>query len=353
VLRDPSCLDALLDAHGPSAVLAAAEAEGVDRLIADVRPDVPAFAARRRQAALEDVVKVREMRRVCSTIAARGIMVAVMKGGSLACTHYEHSWCRPRLDLDVLVSAPDRDRAAVALAELDYVRAGRIAGEWINRQDAWQRRGEAGVLLVVDLHWEATNRAFVSARLPAADLLARSRPAPFAGDGARQLEAVDQLLVACVHRAAHHADHMRLIWRCDEWRLGRALTPDEVETFVDRARRAGVASLCARDLREAREWLGPADGALSDTVIRALDEAGAGEFARRFLTAGRSRIGDVWLDVRSLPRWRDRILLVREHLLPSPSFVREHAGGRVAWLPWLYVRRVAIGAWRWIREAAS
>jgi hypothetical protein len=354
VLRDPARLDALIARHGAAAVLARAEAEGVDRLIAHARPDLDALAARRREAVLEEALKLDEMRRVCEGLAARGVRAAVIKGGSLAYTHYPQPWCRPRLDLDVLVAPEDRARAAAALDAIGYARAGRIQGEFVNRQDAYEHRGTAGMSHTVDLHWEATNRVFFSQRLPARDLLARAVPAPFAGRGAWQLQPVDSLLVACLHRAAHHTDHIRLIWICDEWRLLRALPAADVDLLLARARDAGVASLCARDLSEARGLLGGGDGALAEAAVAALAGIGAREPARRFLTGPRGRLGDLWLDVRSLPRGRDRLRLIREHVLPPASFVLARGGTpRRAWLPWLYARRFVLGAWRWIRESTS
>lgn len=354
VLRDPARLDALIARYGVRGVLARAEAEGVDRILACGRPDLEALAARCREAALEDALKLGEMRRVCEGFAVRDVRAAIIKGGSLAYTHYPQPWCRPRLDLDLLVVPGDRARAAAVLDAIGYTRAGRIHGEFVNRQDAYEHLGAAGLPHTVDLHWDATNRVFFSQRLPAQDLLARAVPAPFAGPGAWQLHPIDSLLVACLHRAAHHTDHMRLIWICDEWRLARALPPGDVDLLLARARDAGVASLCARDLAEARDLLGGGDGALGDAALAALDRIGAGEPARRFLTGPRGHLGDLWLDVRSLPRWRDRLLLIREHVLPPASFVLARSGtSRRTPLPWLYARRFARGAWRWIRESAG
>ena len=55
-------------------------------------------------------------------------------------------------------------------------------------------------------------------------------------------------------------------------------------------------------------------------------------------------------DIRSLPSWRDRLRLAREHLLPPGDYVLKKYGrsGRV-WLPALYLHRAIAGAWRLLR----
>ena len=58
------------------------------------------------------------------------------------------------------------------------------------------------------------------------------------------------------------------------------------------------------------------------------------------------------LDLQALPDWRMRSRLLRQHLLPSASYIRAKYGVRsdVA-LPALYVWRVLRGVPKWFRRA--
>ena len=354
VIRHPAGLDALVTREGLAPVLALAGAEGVDAWLADARADVDALAARRRHAVLEETLKCAELQRVSAALTAHGIAAVVLKGGALAYTHYAQPWLRPRYDLDLLVPHAHWDRAVAALQAIGYTRTGLLQGRLLIRQDELACDLAAGLRHVVDLHWEATNRAFFIARLPARDLLDRTVPAPYAGGATRQLTPIDNLLVAAVHRAAHHAGHRRLIWLYDEWLVARALDDADVGRFVARAAACGLASLCGRDLAEARDAFGDAGGALRPAIIAELERLGAAEPARRIRAPERdqrSRLRDLGYDLRALPRWRDRGRLVIEHLLPPPSFVLADAGtSHTSLLPWLYARRLISGSVAWTRE---
>jgi hypothetical protein len=57
-------------------------------------------------------------------------------------------------------------------------------------------------------------------------------------------------------------------------------------------------------------------------------------------------------DLRSLPTWRQRTRLVREHLFPPPGYVLQHYGARsAALLPAYYLHRLVAGAGRWLRHS--
>src|ERR1017187_2270901 len=145
VLDEPAALDPVLARHGIATVLAVATHEGVDALLAYLRPDVPELAARRRDAVIEEELRSREMRRFAGALASSGIHAALIKGCALAFTLYPQPWCRPRLDLDALVAPGDVPRAASVLAALGYVRAGKLQGRFVNHQDAYERTAAAGV----------------------------------------------------------------------------------------------------------------------------------------------------------------------------------------------------------------
>ena len=65
----------------------------------------------------------------------------------------------------------------------------------------------------------------------------------------------------------------------------------------------------------------------------------------------RSQVDVLRLDLDALPSWRARGRLIREHLLPSTSYMRARYGVRSnILLPGLYVWRVLHGAPKWLRN---
>ncbi len=354
VLRQPSHLDALLAREGEASVAARANDEGVSELLAWARPDVPWLSARRRAAILAD--RAREALEIAlfDQLNRMGIAACVMKGASIARTHYPAPWCRPRLDLDLLIRVEDRPGAFSALSRLGYTGAGRLSGDIVNHQELFERLMTPGLTHMVDVHWEATNRVAFVQRLPGSELLRRSRPAPWAGGAVLELDPIDNLLLASIHRAAHHPTDPHLIWWYDIHLLAQALDHAGVAAFSERAEGAGVASLCAHELGEARTLFGGTGGALADEVIARLSAAGRHEPTRHYLASGRTSLGDAIGDLTALQNWRDRARLIREHLFPPRAFIAATYGThRAAALPLLYVWRIVVGGVRWIWQAAK
>jgi hypothetical protein len=56
-------------------------------------------------------------------------------------------------------------------------------------------------------------------------------------------------------------------------------------------------------------------------------------------------------DLRTLPGWRSRLALLRHHVLPPASYMRQRYPTRPRWpLAALYVARIAGGAPKWLRR---
>ena len=63
----------------------------------------------------------------------------------------------------------------------------------------------------------------------------------------------------------------------------------------------------------------------------------------------RPKASQVLDDLRALPRWTDRLQLMREHLFPAAVYMREvYAPGSQRPLPVLYVQRALRGLVKWL-----
>ena len=68
---------------------------------------------------------------------------------------------------------------------------------------------------------------------------------------ARTPQDAHALLLACLHRAAHHHDSDDLLWLYDIHLLAERLTEKDVASLLDLSQRSGAGAVCARGLRLA------------------------------------------------------------------------------------------------------
>src|SRR5262249_30430235 len=154
----------------------------------------------------------------------------------LAYTHYARPDLRPRVDTDVLISADARAQVDALLDRLGYERAANVTGELVSAQTFHvKRRGDA-IVHAVDVHWQVAT-PLVSANVrTSAELLARSVPLGQLGPSACAPADVHALLIACVHRVAHHTESVvRLKWLYDIDLIARGLDArawDELVTLA-------------------------------------------------------------------------------------------------------------------------
>ena len=176
---------------------------------------VPSMAAELREAAVVEAVRARELRDVLGGLAAAGVHPVLLKGAALAYTHYPQPELRPRSDTDFMIPASARAETARVLGVLGYERPLEIEGDVAIGQFHCAKTDNYGLVHALDVHWRVSNvRAF--AGVLSYEELARDAVAVQAlGSHAFGASAVHALLVACIHRVAHHGDAPNLLWLYD------------------------------------------------------------------------------------------------------------------------------------------
>jgi hypothetical protein len=341
-------------ADATSDLIAAAAAERMHLLLAarlrsiGVAEDTAAVAALyadERLAAVEDVARTRELVKVLTALGAADCRPIVFKGMALSRTHYGQPWWRPRLDTDMLVPEDRRDRAAQVFARLGYERPAFVSGRLVMYQEMFVRSEPGGLEHVVDLHWRVANRQVVADAVSHADLDARGVTITMDGVRVRVPCPADALVLACIHRAAHHHDAPDLLWLYDIHLLASRLSGEEWRAVVAVARTSEVAALCDRGLGLACEHFGtPVPPGLLPMLV-----ADSREASSVFLRGDRRPVSSLRSDLRALG-WTSRARLIRELLFPPPGYMRAAFGAGL--LPWLYVRRATFGVVRWLRDPA-
>jgi hypothetical protein len=342
--------DALVEgacAHGvaPLVYRAFSDAGRLEALSPGVRRRFRAVAS---HAVLVESIRDADLRLTLGALAERGIEPLVFKGTALAHTHYVQPWLRTRGDTDLLVPAGRTAETCEVLEGLGFVRLNRPMGHRVTHQCRYAAVRQ-GVEIAYDVHWKIADPHAFADLFSYAELRAEAVRLP--GHDVHVPSPVHALLVACIHRVAHHYDTDALFLLCDLDLLARRLTDAEWKRVEILAGEKQVRAVCARSLQRARgqlgtpvpAWVGPASaGGLA-----------AGEPTVRFLAPGLRRVDMLASDLRALDTWGARVQLIRQHVFPSPGYLLGRLPSRsrlwVPLLPALYVHRAIRGFAAWMR----
>jgi len=304
-----------------------------------------------RAAAIEPL-RAEDLREVLGALSARGIDALLMKGSALAYEIYAVPELRPRGDSDLLVAESSMDRVREAMAELGFGEALTSGDEHGIRQTTFTRAGAFGIEHAYDVHWAIANTPLFASVLRFDELLANAVAIPRLGEHARGLRRIDALLLACIHRVAHHHDSDRLIWLADIALLRDAMSADEHRTFWRIAAEAKVVGVCSRSIELADEWMSRAPQHRAEQYL-SREELERDEPTRAFLDHEMTYGGVMLTNLRALP-WRARLRRLRQLAFPPAEFMHQSfpSHGRFA-LPWLYVYRGARGIMRLFRRVGA
>ena len=334
----------------PDAVVSALEQHGVVPLVADrlrrlessARPAwSDAVIDIARACAASDLIREAELRSAIEALDRAGVLPIVFKGAHLAYRDYARPDLRPRVDSDILIrqGEPARRAAHAALLALGYETHAQVGGTLLMTQRLYVKREHA-----VDLHWRVANPQAFATALSHAEMWREAESIPALGRAARGPAGPHALLIACMHRVAHHANAECVIWLKDIDLIARRLTPTEWTRFDALVRERRVRAVCVNSLLRAEATLGTP---LPDAVAARDSTAAVREPSAAYLVPPRSRAAAVWLDVRALSSWRARAALLREYALPPRQYMREvYAPGSASPLVWLYAMRALTAVFR-------
>jgi hypothetical protein len=312
---------------------------------------VDAFRVAERAAIVVDCLRQVELTRVLDALAASAIGTLTFKGAALAHLYYPAPHLRIRADTDLLVAADDVAALNRTLAGLGYTRQQETSGQLVSYQSHHDKQDRAGVFHPLDVHWKVSNRQAFADRFMFEELWERRIPIPALGAHAATVSRVDALILALVHRAAHHPGSRDLLWIHDLHLLAGGMTNEEVLRFVDLAGSRGLDDVAREGLTLTQAWFGTR---AAEGIIRALGGQPVRGNAASAPLRGSSQTDLLRHDLQALPTWRSRWRLVREHLFPAPGYMRAKYGVRSnLLLPALYAWRVVAGAPRWLRRGAA
>jgi hypothetical protein len=229
------------------------------------------------------------------------------------------------------------------------------AGDLLFCQFPMRKIDAHGVVHAFDIHWKISTQPVFRDVLTFDEIAPLAVPVPPLGPHARTVAPPHALLLACIHPVMHHRNTERLLWRYDIHLLATAI--GDSNQFVDVAIGKRVAAVCAYQLAAARAAF---HTAVADSVLRKLLASSGDEPSAAYLRANRTWTDELLSSIRHLPRWRDRLRLLREVALPAPRYVLNAYGftpscftASAAFtgplLSALYLHRLSAGAWKVLR----
>jgi hypothetical protein len=294
---------------------------------------------------VEAVVHAESVAVLCA-LHARGLRPIVFKGGALAHTIYRRPHLRPRTDTDLLIPRSALPVVDQAFAALGYRKPVETSGELVTHQCHFEKAQGPGLLHAWDVHWKISNAQAVADALTFEEIGRDAVPIPSL-DSVAAPSTFHALLLACLHRVAHHADAPDLLWLLDIHLLAGRMPHEEWPRFIALARSRAVWAACARSLAQTRDLFRTA---LPPFVVDAVDEP-VDDPSARLLAPGLRQVDVLRADLAALPTWSARWRLIREHAFPPAAFMAARYGvHRPAALPWWYVRRICQGGPKWFRR---
>ncbi len=334
------------DAHGVLPLLAWRCRTASAQLPRDLEPQLTATIA---HAVAWEVWKAAELVTLLQAVRAAGVETMVIKGAALARQVYREPWLRPHGDVDLLVRHASLPRITDTLLTLGYVQDTTIDGTHVMQQAHFGRTDAQGVRHAVDVHWRIANPHAFAHALDFEELRADATRIVSLG-GVLAPCVMHALLLALVHRAAHHYDNHRLIWLFDIHLLAEQLDAHDWERLVALCLERKLAAVALRGLELTEEAFG---ASWLRHVPERLAAVAQGNVSAAFLDGIHRQVDVLASDLRALPDTRSRVTLLRQHLFPSQTYMMARYQTSSRWaLPWLYTRRIITGAPRWLRKFA-
>ncbi|MFC1688475.1 nucleotidyltransferase family protein [Pseudomonadota bacterium] len=285
----------------------------------------------------QEMLRTHHLSRILKEFDRAGVRCLLMKGEALALSHYSTPGTRTRCDSDLFIHLGDIEAARQALLDADLNIVSQV---YKSHQFTVSRTGDVSGAVQFDVHWRISNHPLFARVISFEDAFDNSLAVP-GMENARMLNAVDALLLACMHRMGNERhDRNRLIWINDIHELTTSMDANELMEFASKAVRLGVQAACLDGLSRSVKCLLTA---VPDSVIEVLKTP---ELPRsRSVRIARSSLGLLIDDWRNLVDRRSRLGLLRELVWPSSSYLLQkyHKNSKL-WLPVLYLRQVLGGA---------
>ncbi len=300
------------------------------------------------RAAAWEALHLESLRDLLRTLSTAGVVPLILKGTALAYQLFERPELRARGDTDLLVPEMKVPLVRTALVGLGYIEAITSGDEHGLRQATWYRTDAFGCEHNFDVHWSVANPAAFSNLIRYDEALPASVEIAAISEHARGLDRPRALLLACVHRVAHHHDSDRMIWLVDVELLARRMGTADWIALRALAAQGGVATVTAHSLLAADHLFGTNHA--SEAAMPTVD----GEPSALYLRRDARRFRFLINELTSLGSLSARGRRLRDLAFPPFDYMQKEFGATSrAVLPWFYATRGVRGIARMFRRVAG
>ena len=258
-----------------------------------------------------------------------GVRCLLTKGEALAASHYPIPGTRSRCDSDIFISLDDIELACQAVEKAGFEIVSSI---YKTHQFTVKRFGDSAGAVQFDIHWRISNHPRF-ARSISFEQAWESSLAVDSAFGARMLDPVNALMLACMHREGNEIhDKNRLIWIYDIHKIVSEMTEQELLEFARLAVQRNVHTACQSGLACASTHF---NSQISDDVWQQLNQP------ETIMHFDHSNLALLINDWSRLPTTSMKRALLGELFLPSAdSLMDKYNKKSRIWLPMLYMRQV-------------
>ncbi len=292
---------------------------------------------------VQQLLRKLELENVLETLYQKGVEAILMKGMPLSYSIYPYPHLRPFLDIDLFIKQADVLIIKDIMLALGYEIPNAVTGDFISHQFTVIKKDEYKIRYAYDFHWMISNPALFSSMLSFDEAYENAIHVPELGKHARTLNLAHALLLACVHRVAHHHNDEYLIWLYDIHLLVEKMKAEEVKAFILLAKNKRVASICSEGIRLAQERF---NTMLANNILRELAiKDGLPEPSAAYLGSIRQQPIDYFvLNWKALPNLTSKLKLLREYLFPDANYMfKKYSPSSYLLLPVFYAYRAFSG----------
>jgi hypothetical protein len=218
-----------------------------------------------RLAAIWEETHRRRVVALIAALAAEDIAAMVMKGTALAYMLYPDPAMRRRGDTDLLITPTDLDRTRKVLRREGFYRREDPLG--LNYQESWLVDCGAGMVHMVDLHWQPTDRPVLQRLLKAERFWTARVPVPRLSPHVTAPDPITLLVHVAINQAWHEAHGFnvdgakivggkRLIWAMDYLLITAGYSDEDWQALADFCVAHDAAAIVKAALDGARDSLG-------------------------------------------------------------------------------------------------
>jgi hypothetical protein len=262
----------------------------------------------------------------------------VIKGTGLAYMYYPQPWLRPRTDVDILIDPENYSLASQALANAGYVKMHAIEGSLINHQASFCKQLSDHKSITVDLHWRLSNRHSLAHCFSVEELKQTATVITDLNRYATMPDAVNALLIACIHRTGHHHKDDRIMWLYDIHLLAENLDAEQWQQLCDYASKKRISALCNNALLTCKSLF---KSDIPESVFRYFEQTSLKSEPTAQLLSDLPSWRYLLIDIKTL-NWKDRFRFLIQNLFPSIDYMRIQFPNHpivVAYL-WRFVRGI-------------